>query len=216
MRPHSKEIIGVSFNASFAALSGKELFWNFHLWWVIPGERLWKEINVCWENAGTFAKELTVWNQKNIVPDDISTETPLWSWNHTKEDKKLMVQRASQPPCQVAMSHMKLSFVQLQLFSFLTCFLSVHQTLKSFGQSEGLHGCHLPGAVSSTKAPHVRPKTTALPPVPWLGFEPRFLRPQRRVLTTIRSRQAAKGMSEAGFPSRFAEASKHCHLVWAG
>ena len=28
--------------------------------------------------------------------------------------------------------------------------------------------------------------------LPWLGFEPRLLRPQRRVLTTIRSRQAMK------------------------
>lgn len=144
--------------------------------------------------------------QKHLCDLEITQKTTKSSW--CKEQASL--------PCQVAMSHMKLSFVQLQLFSFLTCFISVHQTLKSFGQSEGLHGCHLPGAVSSTKAPHVRPKTTVLPPVPWLGFEPRFLRPQRRVLTTIRSRQAAKGMSEAGFPSRFAEASKHCHLVWAG
>ena len=37
--------------------------------------------------------------------------------------------------------------------------------------------------------------------LPWLGFEPRLLRPQRRVLTTIRSRQAMEKHLHLGFTS---------------
>lgn len=99
-------------------------------------------------------------------------------------DKKLMVQRCLQP-CQVVMSHMTLSFAQLLLS--LTCF---------FSASDAVVVSAVMVCAGVTSSP---PREDSISGVPRLAFQPSFLRPQRRMPTTVRSRQATGGTSEAAF-----------------
>lgn len=91
--------------------------------------------------------------RENIVTDNISTAISVWfSWNHTKRDKKLMVQRV---PTTLSGSN--------ELYESFFCAATVFSG-HSFCASDAAvisaqwrsAWCHLPGAVSSTAAPNER------------------------------------------------------------
>lgn len=103
----------------------------------------------------------------------------------TQDETKSSRCKGCLQPCKVAMSHTSLSFAQLLLS--LTCFFSA-------SDAAVVSAARVCVVVRSSP-----PREDSISGAPWLAFQPSFLRPQRRVLTTVRSRRATAGMSEAAF-----------------